>query len=118
MMTGTYIGGSINLATVSTAFDVSGEVLAAATVADNLACYFFVLIAIHGNALFRKWYKHPYVDEVEANKDSSSGVSSNYWKKNPFLSKISPQIWQSAPLLWQFRGKFLISCPFWRLVMM
>jgi len=48
MMTGTYIGGSINFMALSTVFDVSGETVSSATIADNLnmAIYFFVLLSI------------------------------------------------------------------------
>lgn len=68
VFTGTYIGGTVNFAALGDALNVSGEMLSAATVADNLlmALYFFVLIAMPSIAFFRKHYKHPYVDEVEA----------------------------------------------------
>lgn len=86
MMTGSYIGGSVNLVTVSTAFQVPGEILAATTVADNMlmACYFFVLIAIPSNALFRTWYKHPHVDQVEAQgAEAGKNAASTYWAPKP-----------------------------------
>lgn len=68
VFTGTYIGGTVNFAALGDALNVSGEMLSAATVADNLlmAIYFFVLIAMPSIAFFRKHFKHPYVDEVEA----------------------------------------------------
>ena len=48
MMTGTYIGGSVNFAVLSSAFDVSVQSVSAATIADNLnmAIYFIVLLSI------------------------------------------------------------------------
>ena len=48
MMTGTYIGGSVNFAILSSIFHVSGTSVSAATIADNLnmAIYFLVLLAI------------------------------------------------------------------------
>lgn len=66
--TGTYIGGSANFAALSAAFDVSGEMMSAAVVADNLlmVLYFFVLIAMPSMAFFRKHFSHPHVDEVES----------------------------------------------------
>ncbi len=66
--TGTYIGGSANFAALSAAFDVSGEMMSAAVVADNLlmVLYFFVLIAMPSMAFFRKQFTHPHVDEMEA----------------------------------------------------
>lgn len=52
--TGTYIEGSTNFAALSTAFDVSGEMMSAAVVADNLLMilYFFVLITIPSIGFF------------------------------------------------------------------
>ncbi len=66
--TGTYIGGSANFAALSAAFDVSGEMMSAAVVADNLlmVLYFFVLIAMPSMAFFRKQFTHPHVDEIES----------------------------------------------------
>lgn len=68
VFTGTYIGGTVNFAALGAAFDVSGEMISAATVADNLlmVLYFFVLIAMPSIAFFRKHFKHPLVDEMEA----------------------------------------------------
>ena len=46
MMTGSYIGGGVNFAALSTKFEAPGELVSATVVADNLmmAIYFFVLI--------------------------------------------------------------------------
>lgn len=67
MITGTYIGGTINLIALADTFNVSEETISAATVSDNLlmAIYFFVLISISSIKLFRKIYKHPYIDKAE-----------------------------------------------------
>lgn len=48
MMTGTYIGGSVNFAVLASNFNVSGSSISAATIADNLnmAIYFVILLAI------------------------------------------------------------------------
>lgn len=48
MMTGTYIGGSVNFMALSDVFKVSEELVSSATIADNLnmAIYFFVLLSI------------------------------------------------------------------------
>jgi len=48
MMTGTYIGGSVNFAVLGSAFGVSAKSVSAATIADNLnmAIFFLVLLAI------------------------------------------------------------------------
>lgn len=73
--TGTYIGGSANFAALSAAFDVSGEMMSAAVVADNLlmVLYFFVLITIPSIGFFRKKYPHPHVDEIEAAGANANG---------------------------------------------
>lgn len=73
--TGTYIGGSANFAALSAAFDVSGQMMSAAVVADNLlmVLYFFVLIAMPSMAFFRKKYSHPHVDEIEAAGANAKG---------------------------------------------
>jgi len=77
VFTGSYIGGTVNFAALSAAFDVSGEMISAATVADNLlmVLYFFALIAMPSISFFRRHYPHPYVDEVEA-----AGVSTEQGK--------------------------------------
>ena len=80
MITGTYIGGTVNFAALSNAFNVSEKMVSSATVADNLlmALYFFVLISISSSKFFRKYYKHPYIDKVENIK--LENVVSEYWK--------------------------------------
>lgn len=85
VFTGSYIGGTVNLAALSAAFGVSGEMISAATVADNLlmVLYFFVLIAIPSIGFFRRHYSHPYVDEVEAaggGEDVEGTQSAVFWK--------------------------------------
>ena len=67
MITGTYIGGTVNFAALSNAFNVSEKMVSSATVADNLlmALYFFILISIPSLKFFRRNYKHPYIDKME-----------------------------------------------------
>ena len=104
-MTGTYIGGGVNFAALSNAFDVPGEMIAAATVADNcmMAIYFFVLIAIPGIKFFRKHFTHPHLDAVE-----SVGVSEEaktraaaFWDAKPIsLRDIAVDVAISAIIVW------------------
>src|SRR5699024_10574391 len=63
METASYPGGSVNLAALSTKFNLPGELTASAIVADNLlmALYFFVLIVMPTFAFFRKYYRTPYI---------------------------------------------------------
>ena len=87
MFAGTYVGGSVNFAAMADSYGASGELTSAAVVADNLlmALYFFVLIAMPSLAFFRKHYKHPLVDEMEAG--NSSGTGGNYWTAKPIALK-------------------------------
>ncbi|MEI0559815.1 DUF819 family protein [Brachyspira intermedia] len=80
MITGTYIGGTVNFAALSNAFNVSEKMVSSATVADNLlmALYFFILISIPSLKFFRKHYKHPYIDKMENVKIDN--IISEYWK--------------------------------------
>ena len=80
MITGTYIGGTVNFAALSNAFNVSEKMVSSATVADNLlmALYFFVLISIPSLGFFRKNYKHPYIDKME--NINTESIVSEYWK--------------------------------------
>ncbi|MBS5788236.1 MAG: DUF819 domain-containing protein [Clostridioides difficile] len=82
MMSASYIGGGVNFAAMSGAFEVPGDLVSAAVVADNLlmALYFFVLISIPSITFFRKHFKHPHVDEFE-NMEVKSGetTASSYW---------------------------------------
>lgn len=83
VFTGSYIGGTVNIVALGAAFDVSGEMLSAATVADNLlmVLYFFVLIAMPSIKFFRKHFPHPYVDEVEAagTLDTGKTQAAAFW---------------------------------------
>ena len=80
MITGTYIGGTVNFAALSNAFNVSEKMVSSATVADNLlmALYFFILMSIPSLKFFRQNYKHPYIDKMENVKVEN--ITSEYWK--------------------------------------
>lgn len=81
MITGSYIGGTVNFVAMSAHCNASQNVINAAIVADNLnmAVYFFVLLAIPGLVFFRKHYEHPY--EKAANEGISEGENraASYW---------------------------------------
>lgn len=90
MMTGSYIGGGVNFAALALEFEVSGEMIGATTVADNLlmALYFFALILFAGMKFFRKHYKHPHIDEVAAaGTDASQTQAAAYWKRKDISLK-------------------------------
>jgi uncharacterized membrane protein len=82
MMSSSYIGGGVNFAAMSGAFEVPGDLVSAAVVADNLlmALYFFVLISIPSIAFFRKHFEHPHVVEFESMEvKSGETAASSYW---------------------------------------
>lgn len=90
MMAGSYIGGSVNFAAMSSAFNVEGELVSAAVVADNLlmALYFFVLIAIPSIQFFRKKFAHPYIDEVEKiGKKEGETIAAAFWERKEISLK-------------------------------
>ena len=83
MMIGTYTGGSVNLVAMADAYQVGGELVSSSVVADNLlmALYFFALIAAAGSRFFLKKYRHPLIDEVEAQTaEGELGGASSFWK--------------------------------------
>lgn len=107
MMTGSYIGGSVNLSAMAMQHGLKGTpVTAAATVADNLlmALYFFVLIAIAGMRFFRSRYPHPHIDAVEnscADKDASRPQTAAFWsRKDISLKDIAINIAFAAAVVW------------------
>ncbi|MDD6793994.1 MAG: DUF819 family protein [Clostridiaceae bacterium] len=91
MMTGSYIGGGINFTALADAFKVSGTMISATTVADNLvtATSMFLLLTIPAVGFFKKHFKHPHIDEVE--RESNSGNNENaaaaYWSKKEISLK-------------------------------
>lgn len=91
MMTGSYVGGGVNFAAMANQFEVSGEMTAATTVADNLlmAIYFFVLILFAGLRFFRSHYSHPHIDEVVAQGDTGAAQTqaAAYWSRKDISLK-------------------------------
>jgi len=90
MMTGTYIGGGVNFAAMATQYAAGSDLTAAATVADNLlmAAYFFVLIAFAGAKFFRKNFRHPLIDSVEAgNVETAQTQAAAFWSRKDISLK-------------------------------
>ncbi len=115
MMTGSYIGGGVNLASLAAEFKISGEIIGSTTVADNLlmALYFFVLIFIARSTFFRKLYGHPHIDEVEsAGLDESRTQAAAYWtRKDISLKDIAINMTYSATVVFVAKliGKILTA---------
>ncbi|MGM9919741.1 MAG: DUF819 domain-containing protein [Bhargavaea sp.] len=90
VMTGSYIGGSVNLAALSAKFDVSEGMLSSTIVADNLmmALYFFVLIAIPAIGFFRRNFPTPHIDHVEQSAGDEAGtLAASYWQRKEISLK-------------------------------
>lgn len=70
MMTGSYMGGGVNFVALASIFNIDETLVSATTVADNfnMAIYFLILLGIAQSAFFRRHFKHPYIDQVEANE--------------------------------------------------
>ncbi|MBK9374314.1 MAG: DUF819 domain-containing protein [Holophagales bacterium] len=68
LMTGTYIGGTVNLVALSAALSPPKELVGGLLVADNvtMALAFALLVALPGLALVRKLFAHPFEDAVDA----------------------------------------------------
>jgi uncharacterized membrane protein len=91
MMTGSYIGGSLNLMAVAASFKPEGTLISAAIVADNLnmAIYFLLLLAVAGNSFFRHSFHHPHIEEVETCRKRGEGatLAANYWERKDISLK-------------------------------
>ncbi|MFS0672159.1 DUF819 domain-containing protein [Ornithinibacillus sp. 179-J 7C1 HS] len=84
MMTGSYIGGSVNLAALSARFETPGDLLSSTVVADNLmmAIYFLILMVMPTLAFFRKRYKAPYQELIEKSTgEDNKNLAASYWQR-------------------------------------
>ena len=105
MMTGSYIGGSVNFTALANAFHAGG-LTASATVADNLlmACYFFVLIAFAGMRLFRAKFSHPHIDQVESGRTDKAAAQTQaaaFWsRKEISLKDIAMNFAFAVAVVW------------------
>lgn len=107
MMTGSYIGGSVNFSAMAMQHGLKGTpVAAAATVADNLlmALYFFVLIAFAGMRFFRSRFSHPHIDEVEqgsASREDAKTQAAAFWsRKDISLKDVAMNIAFAVVVVW------------------
>jgi len=106
MMTGSYIGGSVNFAAMAGQFGAADGLKAAAVVADNLlmAGYFFVLIAFAGMKFFRRHYPHPHIDQVEAGASDGPAQAAAFWSRKPIsLRDIAMDFAFAAAVVWVSR---------------
>lgn len=76
MMTGSYIGGGVNFAALSSKLETPGDMVSSTVVADNsvMALYFMLLIALPSLPLIKKHFKTDY------NIEQSPKVQQSYWQ--------------------------------------
>lgn len=67
IITGSYIGGGVNLFAVASTVKISETMLSAEVIADNfvMALVIFTLLWIPSSALFKRLYKHPFQAALE-----------------------------------------------------
>ena len=101
-------GGGVNFAAMASQYAAGDDLTAAATVADNLlmAAYFFVLIACAGSKFFRKHFRHPHIEEVEAgtSKEAAQTQAAAFWsRKDISLKDIAYNFAYAIIVVWVSR---------------
>lgn len=85
VLTGSYIGGGVNLFAIASSVNMSETMLSAEVVADNfvMAIAFFILLWLPSSKWGKKNYKHPYQEKVEAGGIAQDGktMAGSYWGK-------------------------------------
>jgi uncharacterized membrane protein len=83
ILTGSYIGGGVNLFAVASSTKISETMLSAEVIADNfvMALVIFVLLWIPSSAFFKKRYNHPFQTQIEARgkNDTAKTMSAAFW---------------------------------------
>lgn len=83
IITGSYIGGGVNLFAVASSVNISETMLSAEVIADNfvMALVIFTLLWIPSSAIFKKHYKHPFQAELERKGVSKEAktMSAAFW---------------------------------------
>ncbi|MFS0902761.1 DUF819 domain-containing protein [Priestia aryabhattai] len=87
-----YVGGGVNFATVTAKFEPSSQMVSATVVADNMvmALLFAVYMFIPSMKFFRKHFKTPHIQEVEAGQNGESDrhtLAEKYWAKKEISLK-------------------------------
>lgn len=80
MMTGSYIGGGVNFAALSSKFQTPGDMVSSTVVADNsvMALYFILLIAIPSMPWIKKYFTTNYKAETTPETQQS------FWQPKKF----------------------------------
>lgn len=86
VITGSYIGGGVNLFALADTFNPSSDVVGAYIVADNviMALFFFLCLTIPNMKWFRDRYNHPHETKLEqmiqSDEDEGKTNAAKYWK--------------------------------------
>lgn len=104
IMTGSYIGGTVNFTALIDYFRVDPTMISATIVADNLlmTLYFFILIVIPSIGFFKNKFKHPYQDENDLLEEGKEGKTKSaiFWERKPIsLRDISINIFLSVAIV-------------------
>lgn len=85
IISASYTGGGVNFAAMTAKLEPSKSMTSATVVADNLmmACYFFILIYLAGNAWVRRVWGSPYQNDIEQNSSGQSNQAAQYWQAKP-----------------------------------
>ncbi len=85
VLTGSYIGGGVNLFAIASSVNMDETLLSAEVVADNfvMAIAFFILLWLPSSNFGKKHYRHPHQEAVEARGISGDGktMAGAYWGK-------------------------------------
>ncbi|WP_375345880.1 DUF819 domain-containing protein [Priestia megaterium] len=87
-----YVGGGVNFATVTAKFEPSSQMVSATVVADNMvmALLFAVYMFVPSMKFFRKHFKTPHIQEVEAGQYEENDrhtLAEKYWAKKEISLK-------------------------------
>ena len=81
IMTGSYIGGSVNFFAIKESYHVGEAVTNPLIVADNfvMAGAFLALLGIGASAVFRRHYPHPH--SLDADADDAKNLAAKHWQR-------------------------------------
>jgi uncharacterized membrane protein len=83
LMTGTYIGGTLNLVALSAVLTPDKQLVSGLLVADNvtMAAAFALLVAIPSSLFIRKHFSHPFEDAAAEGSTQEAGTrAARYWR--------------------------------------
>ena len=87
MMVGAYTGGTLNLVAMGQVFKVDEAYISAASVVVNIFVIFILLLYsfMTVSKWFRRTYRHPHIDEFEADTDKDTSISpaAKHWRPKP-----------------------------------